>query len=118
MVLIDTAGRSQRDDGRLEELSRFIDAAQPHEVHLVLASTSSQKVLIEAVERFARVRTDRVIFTKLDEAASFGVMLNVLRQVDQKLSYITTGQEVPHQIEPGDPARLAALVLGEGLFQG
>jgi flagellar biosynthesis protein FlhF len=113
-VLIDTAGRSQRDDGRLEELSRFIDAAQPHEVHLVLSSTCAQSVLMEAVERFSRIRTDRIIFTKLDEAVSFGVLLNVLRKVDKKLSYITTGQEVPHQIEPGNSARLAALLLGEG----
>lgn len=113
-VLIDTAGRSQRDDHRLDELAKFLDAAQPHEVHLVLSSTCSQSVLMEAIERFSRIRTDRIIFTKLDEAVSFGVLLNVLRKVNKKLSYITTGQEVPHQIEPGNSARLAALVLGEG----
>jgi flagellar biosynthesis protein FlhF len=56
---------------------------------------------------------DRIIFTKLDEAVSFGVLLNVARKVNKRLSYVTTGQEVPHQIEPGTPGRLAALVLGE-----
>ena len=60
-------------------------------------------------------RIDRVIFTKLDEAVSFGVLLNVARKVNKKLSYITTGQDVPHQIEPGCPDRLAGLILGEGL---
>ena len=113
-ILIDTAGRSQRDGDRLDQLAQFIDAAQPHDVHLVLSSTCSQSVLMEAVERFAKVRTDSIIFTKLDEAVSFGVLLNVLRKVNKRLSYITTGQEVPHQIEPGNSGRLAALVLGEG----
>lgn len=114
VVLIDTAGRSQRDDPRLEQLRAFIEAASPHEVHLVLSSTCTEAVMLEAAERFGRVRTDSIIFTKLDEAVSFGVLLNVVRSVNKKLSYLTTGQEVPHQIEPGRPERLAALVAGEG----
>ncbi len=113
VVLIDTAGRSQRDDQRLTQLTAFLDAAKPHEVHLVLSSTCSQKVLMEAVQRFSQVRTDRIIFTKLDEAVTFGVLLNVLGKADMRLSYVTTGQEVPHQIERGCPNRLAELVLGQ-----
>jgi flagellar biosynthesis protein FlhF len=113
VVLIDTAGRSQRDDARLTQLTAFLDAAEPHEVHLVLSSTCSQAVLMEAVQRFSQVRTDRIIFTKLDEAVTFGVLLNVLDKADMRLSYVTTGQEVPHQIEPGCPNRLADLVLGQ-----
>lgn len=117
VVLIDTAGRSQRDDPRLEELARFIEAARAHEVHLVLSSTCTQKVLEDTVDRFSKIHTDRIIFTKLDEAVTFGVVLNVMRKVRKRLSYITTGQEVPHQIEPGQPDRLAALVLGEGALR-
>jgi len=115
VVLIDTAGRSQRDDQRLTQLSAFMESAKPHEVHLVLSSTCSQQVLMEAVERFSRVRTDQIIFTKLDEAVTFGVLLNVLGKADKRLSYVTTGQEVPHQIERGCPNRLADLVLGQAV---
>jgi len=115
VVLIDTAGRSQRDDPKLEQLSAFIAAADPHEVHLVLSSTCTQSALMDIVDRFNRLRVDRIIFTKLDEAVTFGVLLNVTRKVNKKLSYFTTGQEVPHQIEPGRSDRLAALVLGEGI---
>lgn len=113
VVLIDTAGRSQRDGDRLTQLRAFLEAAKPHETHLVLSSTCSQKVLMETIERFSRVHTDRIIFTKLDEAVTFGVLLNVLGKADKRLSYVTTGQEVPHQIEPGCPNRLADLVLGQ-----
>jgi flagellar biosynthesis protein FlhF len=114
-VLIDTAGRSQRDETRIEDLARFLDAAEPHEVHLVLSCASSQPVLMEAVERFKRVRTDSVIFTKLDESVSFGVLVNVARKAATRLSYVTMGQDVPHHIEPGEPHRLAGLILGEKL---
>ncbi len=111
VVLIDTAGRSQRDRQKLGELQAFVEAADPHEVHLVLAGTGSQKVLLEAVEHFAPIRTDRVIFTKLDETVSFGVLLNVARRVNKRLSYVTTGQDVPRHIEPGQARRLAELIV-------
>jgi len=115
VVLIDTAGRSQRDDSKLEQLASFIKTIAPNETHLVLSSAASQQVLMDAVERFAHIPTDGVIFTKLDEAVTFGVLVNVMNRVQKKLSYVTTGQDVPHQIESGDSARLAGLILGEKL---
>ncbi len=115
VVLIDTAGRSPKDAEKLDQLRAFIDAAKPHEVHLVLSSTASESVMMEAADRFGAIRTDRVIFTKMDEAVNFGVVLNVIRRVNKKLSYITTGQEVPHDIERGEPRRLAELILGKRL---
>ncbi len=118
VVLMDTAGRSQRDDPKLDQLQSLIRAADPHEVHLVLSSTCAQAVLLEAAERFGRTRVDRIIFTKLDEAVSFGVLLNVARRVNKQLSFVTTGQEVPHQIEPGDPRKLAELVTGGRELKG
>lgn len=117
VVLIDTAGRAPRDAAKLDDLSSLLAAAEPHEIHLVLASTCTQGVLLEAVERFNHIRTDGIIFTKLDEAVTLGVLLNVAKKVNKRLSYITTGQEVPHQIEPGRSDRLASLVLGESVVR-
>jgi flagellar biosynthesis protein FlhF len=114
VILIDTAGRSQKDAGRLEELRGFIAAARPHQTHLVLSSTASESVMVEAAERFALVSPDRIIFTKLDEAVNFGVLITVARKVCLKLSYVTTGQEVPDHIEVGQPERLARLLLDGG----
>lgn len=116
VVLIDTAGRSPRNADRLHELAELIAVAEPHEVHLVLASTCKQREMMETVARFSEVRTDRIIFTKLDEASTFGTMLNVARAVDKKLSYLTTGQSVPHMIEATRPERLAALVMGDPII--
>lgn len=113
VVLIDTAGRSPSDARRLEQTRLLLDAAQPHETHLVLSATCSQAAMMRVVERFDRIASQRIIVTKLDEAETFGVLLNVPQLAGKRLSFVTTGQEVPHQIEVGRSERLAALVLGE-----
>lgn len=112
VILIDTAGRSQKDREKLDELGAFIDAADPHEVHLVLSSTASERVLLQEAESFGALRADRIILTKLDEAVSFGMLVNVMQRVGKQLSFLTTGQEVPEHLEAGSSDRLASLVLG------
>lgn len=111
-ILIDTAGRSPRDAMKLNELRNFLQAASPDEVHLVLCSTASQDCVELAVEKFAAVHFDKVIFTKLDEAAHVGVVLNAIHKLNKKLSYVTNGQNVPDDIETGDGRRLAKMILG------
>lgn len=112
VILIDTAGRSHNDAIRIQELKSFIETAGPDEVHLVLSSAASEKNLLQAVERFSQVRVDKIVFTKLDEAVGFGVVLNVLKRVDKALSYITMGQDVPDDIASGKRSELAALIAG------
>jgi flagellar biosynthesis protein FlhF len=112
VILIDTAGRSQNDAGRIQELKQFINAANPHEVHLVLSSTAGEKVLLNEAEAFAEVGVHKIMLTKLDEAVSFGMLINVIRQVGKQLSFVTTGQEVPKHLEVGRADRIAELVLG------
>jgi flagellar biosynthesis protein FlhF len=110
-ILIDTAGRSPNDALKLSELKGLLAAANPDEVHLVLSTTASEKCVDLAISRFSEVRVDKIIFTKIDEAAHVGVVLNVIHKVNKGLSYITTGQDVPDDIEVGQPKRLAQLIL-------
>jgi len=112
IILIDTAGRSQNDANRIEELKQFLDAAKPHEVHLVLSSTAGEKVLLRESEAFSAVGIHKIALSKLDEAVSFGALVNVVRQIGKPLSFFTTGQEVPDHLEIGKAERLAELVLG------
>ena len=111
LVFIDTAGRSPRDEVKIRELAEFLLHARPDEVHLVLSAVAGQRNLRSAVERFATVQVDRLILTKLDEADSLGGVLAVLGLSSRPLSYLTTGQAVPDDIEPADRKRLARLIL-------
>ncbi len=113
LILIDTAGRSQKDDLRIAELREFIEAANPDQIHLVLSMTSKEKTIREAIDRFSRLGAEQLLFTKLDEATGLGVILNVLQDVNMRLSYLTNGQAVPDDIEIGSAGRVARLVVGE-----
>jgi len=117
VILVDTAGRSQNDADRLGELKAVVAAAEPHETHLVLSSVASEKALLREARAFSAIGIDKVVLTKLDEAAGLGAVLRVLRDVGRSVSYITTGQEVPQHIESAQPARLAELVLAGALTQ-
>lgn len=113
LVLIDTAGRSPRDEVKVRELADFLAEARPDEVHLVLSAAAGERSLRAAVDRFAVVHPDRLILTKLDEAEGLGGLLTLLGQADLPVSYLTTGQAVPDDIEQADRRRLAALILGQ-----
>ena len=112
LVLIDTAGRSQNDRVRLSHLGKFVQAARADEVHLVVAATASSRCVRQVMANFAPLGANRVILTKLDEADSLGVVLNVSAAAGVPLSYVTTGQEVPDDIEAVDANRMADRLLG------
>lgn len=111
LILIDTAGRSQKDEARLAELKHFLAAAEPNQVHLVLSTTSREDAIRDTIQHFAAVGADHLIFTKLDEAIGLGVILNVVESVGMRLSYLTNGQSVPDDIEVGTAHRVARLIL-------
>jgi flagellar biosynthesis protein FlhF len=112
LILMDTAGRSPRDEAQIQELKLLLDEAQPDEVHLVLSCASAAAALASCTERFAAVGANRLILTKLDEAQGLGALLPLLRTNRLPLSYVTHGQNVPDDIEIADPVHLAQQILG------
>jgi flagellar biosynthesis protein FlhF len=113
LVLIDTAGRSPKDDDKIDDLCETLKAASPDEIHLVLSSTTNSETLVDAVKRFSPCGFTKIVLTKLDEAMKVGLVLDVLSKVDKRLSFITTGQEIPRDIEIADSDRMTSLILGE-----
>ncbi len=110
-IVIDTAGRSQNNHARLDELGDLIKAAQPDETHLVLSSTVGENVLRKTAERFMALGPDRCILTKLDEAVTTGLIAGFNERVGLPLSFVTVGQEVPDDILVARSERLARAVL-------
>ncbi len=111
VVFIDTAGRSPADAVKLKELNSFLSQVPLDETHLVLSATSSDAVLVETVKKFSIIEPRKVIFTKLDEAVGFGVLLRCLQEAQAQLSYVTTGQNVPHDIQTGAAQRIAQAIV-------
>lgn len=113
LILIDTAGRSQKDGMRIAELNEFIRIANPDQIHLVLSTTSREKTIREAIDRFGSLGDVSLLFTKLDEAEGLGAILNVMHDLKLSASYLTTGQAVPDDIEIASASRVARLIVGE-----
>ncbi len=113
LILIDTAGRSPRDELQIQELKRLLAEANVDEVHLVQSLTASLRSIKATAEKFATANTTSLILTKLDETAEMGTMLSVSREVPLPVSYLTTGQDVPDDIEPAHATRMARLILGQ-----
>lgn len=113
LVLIDTAGRSPKDDVRIQELRDVLSAGPIDEVHLVLSLASGLPVLKTAATNFQSLGITSLMLTKLDEATGYGSVVNVAWQLKTPISYITTGQNVPDDIEPAQRTRLARLILGQ-----
>lgn len=112
LILMDTAGRSPRDEVKIQELKVFLQEARADEVHLVLSSVAGATSLARTAERFASSGTTALLFTKLDEATGLGNLLPVIRDAGLPLSYLTNGQNVPDDIDAADPRRVARVVLG------
>jgi flagellar biosynthesis protein FlhF len=106
-VLIDTAGRSHKNDLHLGELKVYIDTANPEERVLIMAANTRTQDLINIVENFGIVKPSSLIFTKIDETSFYGQIFSVAKKTDLAISYITTGQKVPDDINVIEPEYFA-----------
>ncbi|MGD8497369.1 MAG: flagellar biosynthesis protein FlhF [Chromatiales bacterium] len=105
LVLIDTAGMSQRDM-RLSEQFGALTSVPLIKTFLVASVTAQRSVFEEVVRAFGRVRLDGCILTKLDEAASLGDALSVVASAQLPISYLSDGQRVPEDLHPARVSRL------------
>lgn len=111
LILIDTAGRSKKDEAQLTELVNFLGVDLPIEVYLVLSATGTEESILAAFSKFHPISIDRLLFTKLDESVHYGMIYNVAKKTNKPLSYFTTGQKVPEDIELAEAERLVDLIL-------
>lgn len=111
LVLVDTAGRSPKNQYQLGELQALLAVDPYMEVYLVLSATTKYQEALDAVNKFSACSPKKFLFTKLDEASNLGTVFNLLYQFPAALSYVTTGQNVPDDIELADPQQLANLIL-------
>src|SRR5690554_4668804 len=109
LVLIDTAGMSQRDMRLTDQLEVLMRNTRLRiRPYLVLSATAQGAVQEEIVRRFKKLPLSGCIFTKLDECLSIGESLSVSIQNSLPISYLTDGQRVPEDIKVADAGDLIA----------
>ena len=113
LILIDTAGRSQHNEFQMKELCDFLAVHPRIQRYLVMSATTKNRDAADILEKFAVCEPDHVIFTKTDETASVGLILNLLYEKELSLAFFTNGQSVPDDIVPATPDAFADLLLRE-----
>jgi len=108
LVLVDTAGASQRNAQYLTELRDLLQAVGADEAHLVLSAAASSGACAEAIARFAAIGATHLVFAKLDESPDPGEALSTAVGAGLPVSYLADGQAVPQDIRPADEDVVAA----------
>jgi flagellar biosynthesis protein FlhF len=112
-ILIDTAGRSTLNLVHIQELANYLGNLPPAEIFMVISATTKAQDLKLISENFRCMNYNRLIFTKLDETNTYGVLLNGIYLTGLPVIYITTGQSVPDDICLADLDKISSLILGE-----
>ncbi len=112
VILVDTAGRSQHDKVRLNELRLFLESAQTH-IYLTLSANLSELVMYEVIMQFGMFPIKGLIFSKMDETSYPGNIINVAYRTKLPILCFTTGQTVPDDIVMANYDYLAKLMLEE-----
>jgi flagellar biosynthesis protein FlhF len=110
LVLVDTAGRSMSEAvARQAEMLRSVEGMQ---LFLVVSAATGHRELAHAAERYRGLTPDRLIVTKIDEAAGAGAVLSASVRIGRPIVAVADGQRVPEDIHALNSAQLVDLVVG------
>ena len=111
IILLDTAGKAQKDKKKLEVFEALYNAFRPDAVHLVLAANMKYRDMLDVVEHIPNIPISHLIFTKLDETVSYGAIFNIQQMMGCPVSFLTAGQKVPQDIEIASGSRIAEFLM-------
>lgn len=110
LVFIDTVGRSQKNTALLKGINDYLSPINIDEKYLVLSTTATSKNMIDVADKFKALNYDGFVFTKIDEAVTYGNILNVVNKFGTPIKYLTNGQVIPDDIIAADSDFIANLV--------
>lgn len=112
-ILIDTAGRSHKSKELKSDFDELVKYIENYTVFLVMNITTGFKDMKNIIESYHFLKDYRLLFTKLDETSSYGNILNLKVLTGKPLSYFTTGQSVPDDIEDADKEKVIEYIFGK-----
>ena len=114
LILIDTIGRSPRDNELNVKLQTMLNVPDRKDIKCYLAvSASMKKIDIDNVfDQFKMFKITSVIVTKTDETQTIGNILSICHSKHIPLLFITDGQMVPRDIHKASSAFVLSLLRG------
>lgn len=114
LILVDTSGQNPGDVEYVNSLNKIYETGMPVETQLLLSASSDCDFLMEMHKYYKSLPVDYMAFTKTDEAVKLGSLYNLCCQYKKPVSYITTGQRVPGNIEFINNRKLTNIILRTG----
>ena len=111
LILVDTPGVNHKDEKGIENLRRMFASVKKIETHLVVTATYRDENIEETIDRFRLISIDKLIFTKIDEALTYGCILNEISRTKIPVSYLTNGSGVPEDIVMDSLDVIADLIM-------
>jgi len=118
VLLADTAGRLQNQQGLMDELSKIKRVLQrhheqaPHEVMLVLDASLGQNALVQAEKFHEALGLTGITVTKLDGSAKGGILIAIAEKLGVPVRFIGIGESAD-DMQPFNAADFVdALVSG------
>jgi len=114
VILIDTVGRSHYDHWKLGEIKETLRLIDEIEYMMVVSCNWKNKESYNLIQKYRKFfNINYLFFTKIDETAYPGTILNLAYKTKLPLTYISTGQNVPEDLKIITPERLASYLLME-----
>ncbi|MFH1130325.1 MAG: GTP-binding protein [Pseudomonadota bacterium] len=111
LILIDSGGQSAKETRGIGILGEMLSEARA-EAHLLINADIRCMEMDCALNAFAALNPQSLIFTKIDQAFGLGGLYNALRSCELPVMYLTNGQKIPDDIEIAKPERIASLIMG------
>jgi len=106
LVLIDTAGMSQKDMRLAEQIATLRQEDIAIKTLLVMSAATQYRVAQEIIDAFEIFSPLACILTKLDETVTPGAVLSAVIEQQLSLAFVTDGQQVPEDIAEPDAEKL------------
>jgi flagellar biosynthesis protein FlhF len=111
LIFLDTPGLGTAEMANYSALAQFLSTREDIDTQLAVSCSMKSADLSRVVDGFEMFRPQRMIFTKVDETGSFGTILNESVRTGKPLSFFTTGQRIPEDLEAATKSRVAEFIL-------
>lgn len=111
LLLIDTPGIGARDGETLNALQAMLSDLEIDETHLVMPASMTAAAQERTAALLQPLGVTQLVLTRLDDAVGFGVVLDVVKRLRWRLSYVSNGQSVPGDLIQACSRRMAELIL-------
>lgn len=111
IILVDTPGLGWRDFDAADELSAFLCSLENTITHMVAPASMKPADFERLADLYEAFNYQSLIFTKLDETTSIGQLVSESWRRQKPLSYFTTGQRIPDDLELASRERICERIL-------